>query len=429
MGHSKSKGYDYSGQMDQMRAQHQKSIAEMREQHEKMRQRHEKEVQDLVLRLCNEKDTQLRKERKEMEEKLEREWKERDTAIQQLRIDQHKLQETHKEEIKKMEKSQLIDKRLQLKALYNEINKPLNDYCAKALKLEKEKLDFEKRVIEEGKKLLKFDSEIKDARMLRLVLYSPTGEGKSALGNRIAGDNSEDGDEGPFDPCHGIESKTQEIKKCIVPQGLYQYPLSVTDQPGCRDSKGRDFEHANNLVGYLRGIEYVHGIVLVKNIQDVRMSDVYQEMLKNLELLLGRKVWKNIIVVFTKVEGRAIKTADEYSKEFTNKIRDVMKLTEEEAPLPVILVSNFDDGYQEPLQKLINVELPKFGKFYCDELHSPFEKLQTELASKIGEFEAAIFKCKEAEEKLRDVRDRIIAIEQQLKMLDKSFVPEFLKAD
>ncbi|ETO07737.1 AIG1 family protein [Reticulomyxa filosa] len=225
-------------------------------------------------------------------------------------------------------------------------------------------------------KLLKFEPEVSDPDTLRIVLYSPTGEGKSLLGNRIAGDNSEEGLEGPFVPSDSVESKTQEIKKVFIRKGIYKYPVSLTDQPGESDSTGRDREHATNLVSYLKGIEYIHAVVLVKNYQDVRVSDAYQSMLKNLEAMLGRNVWKHMVIVMTRVEGPKAKKASEYGKEFSNKIRDILKLTGEEAPLPIIYLSNFEEKYLEPLQKLVNEIVPRLGKFHCDSLHSPLDELQ-----------------------------------------------------
>ncbi|ETN97546.1 hypothetical protein RFI_39983, partial [Reticulomyxa filosa] len=292
--------------------------------------------------------------------------------------------------------------------------------------------------VSQAQKVLKFGKEISNPETLRIVLYSPTGEGKSLLGNRITGDKSGEGLEGPFAPSDSVESKTQEIKKIFIDKGLYKYPVSLTDQPGEADSTGRDREHATNLVTYLRGIEFIHAIVLVKNYQDARISETYQNMLKNLESMLGRDVWKHMIIVMTRVEGPKAKKAPEYGKEFSNKIREILKLTKEEAPLPVLGLSNFDEQYLEPLQILINELVPQLGKFHCNNLHSPLEELEVclilfffcllknisfiynELVAKVRETDAAFAKYDEFRQDLDGLYARLITTEQRLKSLELS---------
>ncbi|ETN97545.1 hypothetical protein RFI_39984, partial [Reticulomyxa filosa] len=213
-----------------------------------------------------------------------------------------------------------------------------------------------------------------------------------------------------------------EIKKIFIDKGLYKYPVSLTDQPGEADSTGRDREHATNLVTYLRGIEFIHAIVLVKNYQDARISETYQNMLKNLESMLGRDVWKHMIIVMTRVEGPKAKKAPEYGKEFSNKIREILKLTKEEAPLPVLGLSNFNEQYLEPLQILINELVPQLGKFHCDTLHSPLEELENELVAKIRKTDAAFAKYDEARQELDGLYARLITTEQRLKSLELSWI-------
>ncbi|ETO36616.1 hypothetical protein RFI_00444 [Reticulomyxa filosa] len=384
-------------------------------------------------------DEALRAERENSIKALEKERVERDKKMQELQTKQETLQKQHVDEMRTMEKSQLLERYDQLKAHYAQMQKPYREYYSIWAELLEEQDELKAKVVEEksfflkkkkiptlhhyvyvASKVLKFGPEISDPATLRIVLYSPTGEGKSLLGNRIAGDNSDEGLKGPFVPSDSVDSKTQEIKKVFIPKGLYKYPVSLTDQPGESDSTGRDREHAANLVAYLKGIEYIHAVVLVKNYQDVRVSDSYQSMLKNLESMLGRKVWKHMIIA---------KKAPEYGREFSNKIREILKLTNEEAPLPIIYLSNFEEKYLEPLQKLVNEIVPYLGKFHCDSLHSPLDELQVgvtpfffkknnELVEKTRETEAARAKYDEITQDLDGLYARIVATEQRLKSLE-----------
>ncbi|ETN99715.1 hypothetical protein RFI_37752, partial [Reticulomyxa filosa] len=153
------------------------------------------------------------------------------------------------------------------------------------LSQERERCKLKSQVDNEREQVSIFAKEREDSKVLRIVLYGPTGEGKSLLANRFIGDDSEEGEQGPFVPSDDVHSKTQDIKKELVPCSTrYKYPFTVIDQPGCFDSAGRDRYHINHLVQFLRGIEFIHAIVLVKSFASPRLSSIYQHMLQCLRL-------------------------------------------------------------------------------------------------------------------------------------------------
>ncbi|ETO27795.1 AIG1 family protein [Reticulomyxa filosa] len=225
----------------------------------------------------------------------------------------------------------------------------------------------------------KFKEELKDMESLRVLLYSPTGEGKSTLGNRILGDESPDGNKGPFEVSDGIDSKTQDISKQFLAKGkLYKHSISVIDCPGTFDSNYRDRQHANNLVAYLQGIQFINAIVLVKNYQHPRIDDNYNRFLQELQTMFGVNVWKHAIIVFTKFEGRDTKKLELYQKQFVEDVRRRIACDATQAPLPVVPISNLED-YKTKVQHLVDIEVAKMLKFSCEHLRSPLEELAVKL--------------------------------------------------
>jgi len=351
-------------------------------------------------------------------ESLERMQRGRDAEMKQQ---MKSLQET----MSQMGKTQLMELYKEEKLHYQQVKKPFAEYYAIAAKKEEERCKLKLEAVKEGEKLSSFRQEWGDLEALRVVLYAPTGEGKSLLANRIYGDDSEWGDQGPFVPSDDVKSETQAIKKEFIPKGTrYKYGVSLTDQPGCSDSTGRDREHANNLVQYLRGLNYVNAIVLVRNFQNARLSATYQQMLANLEGMLGRRVWKNVVIVMTRVEGPQAKKAPELVKKIVDEMRNILKISTEEAPFPIVCLSNFE-GYLEPLQNLINEQIPKMGEFHCDKLHSPFEELTAELDKKTREAKEAMDKFFETRHQLDELCTKIRATEDKIKSMDSQFCADF----
>jgi len=233
-------------------------------------------------------------------------------------------------------------------------------------------------------------------------------------------------DKGPFKASDNVKSETNKISKTFIPKGRYDYAVSLTDQPGTADTTGIDRQHANNLVEYLRGIEYINAIVLVKNYHNSRLDMEYQNMLKNLEMMLGREMWKHIIIVFTKVEGRVNNIKDHVEK-FVTYLREIMNLTPEEAPISTICLSNFEN-FENPIKELINVCAPSKGKFVYSHLQSPLQSLQIELKKKKDCLEVTTDKLNEAKKYLSGLIKNIADSENRIKQLDNTFKCDFKSA-
>ena len=105
-------------------------------------------------------------------------------------------------------------------------------------KIKQELVDIGAQIEEEEKLLVHFPEEYNDRSRKIVVLIGNTGDGKSTVGNRLCGDESEMAEEGPFETSDQSQSCTQTLSKERTQIGDMQ--LTVVDAPGWNDSEGKD---------------------------------------------------------------------------------------------------------------------------------------------------------------------------------------------
>jgi len=232
-------------------------------------------------RIRKEQQNKYDEDMKELQQRHSRKWdavvKEQKAVIKSMEMQL----ETMKEENKQVTKQELQKRHYFLVSAEAECKKNLEDLKKEFSVIERNFSEMSNKYYQEETRMSHIKIEREDPNVLRVILYSPTGCGKSTLGNRLCGDTSQLGDKGVFAVGHGITSETDKIKKQIIRN--YRHTISIIDQPGVADSRGalEDEKHANELVTYLRGITFVNAIIILKkNIKIQELTVVIKKCCK-----------------------------------------------------------------------------------------------------------------------------------------------------
>ena len=330
-----------------------------------------------------EKDEALKKLQNEMNKKLDEVNKQNQRNQKELKDELSKLRQEYANTMKEMTVQDLLNSLQNLIQIRDEIQ---TAYINNLQQLYRNQIIYNQlscNIKYEENKLVKFKNEINDTNIMQLLLYSPTDDGKSTLANRLFGDTSQQGNEGPFKTSHFSSSETQNIQKGYI-KFLWDIPISVIDTPGFYDSNGKfkDRVHNNNIIEYLRGCNGINAFILLKQCGiAARLDNTYIQMLRLLHKQISNKAdefWKHVIIILPNVDGnnkRYNKCGDLYKQDLMDNIRKQLVIPID-IDLPIISISTFDD-YKKPLYRLINEIVPR-NKFYSTMLHSPLQQLKTD---------------------------------------------------
>merc|ERR1712087_213688 len=169
------------------------------------------------------------------------------------------------------------------KILIAQLNEKQSDYevLRDAVNLLADQIQKEEKEIDE----FKVERINKSAKVI--ILMGRTGGGKSTFSNRLSGDTSVLGDQGPSIASASCKSVTQENSKQLITFG--DHLIAVVDTPGVGDSYGRDREHSNRLCAYLKGCGGINAFVVVCNGACPRFDAHFKQMLQQYDLMAERR--------------------------------------------------------------------------------------------------------------------------------------------
>jgi predicted GTPase len=155
------------------------------------------------------------------------------------------------------------------------------------------------REIEEFRSPFTFEEKISE-ECVKIVLIGDTGDGKSTLGNRLSGDLSLAGTDGPFHTSNAANSDTDTIHVSNFTRDRVSF--CVVDTPGFCDSRGTDKSNASMIAAMLQKLGTVNAFMLVRDVNHTRFDSNFQKTLTNVTAMLGDSFWRNVIVVLTHVD-------------------------------------------------------------------------------------------------------------------------------
>eukprot|EP00026_Physarum_polycephalum_P010982 Phypoly_transcript_11171.p1 GENE.Phypoly_transcript_11171~~Phypoly_transcript_11171.p1 ORF type:complete len:380 (+),score=49.83 Phypoly_transcript_11171:45-1184(+) len=160
------------------------------------------------------------------------------------------------------------------------------------------------------------------------VVMGPTGSGKSALCNIMAGSI--------------LFTESPDLSSCTYQTSIHTsnwmnsgQKTMIVDTPGHGDSAGRDTEHIRAMVESLKSIQYASVFVILFNGQSPRYDESLQSMLKTVVQIFGPEFFKHTILAFSRWGFDAVSKAQrsmnneteaQRSTEYSNFIRNQFNL-------------------------------------------------------------------------------------------------------
>ena len=161
------------------------------------------------------------------------------------------------------------------------------------------------------------------SKTINILLFGETGNGKSALGNYLLGN----------DAFKGYNDYKGGTKVTVGKRGVGDNSnLFVIDTPGLDDRTGEDKKHMIQLVEYIRQHKELNAILVVFNFQQVRFPYNMQTMLKLFcNIFPMKEVGNHFALIFTNTFTKRGEVTPEQKSSKANKILPEFKRVIEEA--------------------------------------------------------------------------------------------------
>jgi len=126
------------------------------------------------------------------------------------------------------------------------------------------------------------------------VVLGPTGSGKSALCNILAGSNA-------------LFVESEDLSSCTYQTSIQTANwlgsaprVMIVDTPGHGDSSGRDSQHIVAMVESLKSVQYATVFIIVFNGQAPRYDEPLQSMLNTFVQVFGKDFFKHTMLAFSR---------------------------------------------------------------------------------------------------------------------------------
>eukprot|EP01084_Bolivina_argentea_P110628 197488_1 len=261
----------------------------------------------------------------------------------------------------------------------------------------------------EQKQVERFELERTDKTNKIIIAFGDrTGAGTSTFCNRVVGDKSEFGNNGPFKTSSGSETCTQEFCKFVAE--IDNKNITIVDSPGIDGSDGCYRKHGNDLCKYLKRCGGINTFVLVMSSINVRLG-MLQSMLEQYSNIFGDEFFKRLIIVVTRVDSDVSHRQFVESKLVETLRKDVCTKFNLNIDIPVIPIgaNNYEDSIATLIEKIPS------DKFTCNHIQSPIHELKMQHANIVIQYDDLQVQLNSIQNQLNFVNDSINALEKVIK--------------
>merc|ERR1712154_252341 len=265
--------------------------------------------------------------------------------------------------------------------------------------------ELSRQILLEEKEIEEFKVERNDESTKIIITLGGTGSGKSTLCNRMSGDCSLFGDEGPCKTSGDGQSCTLNNAKLVVQ--IEGTKITIVDTPGIGDSFGRDREHGNKLCAYLRGCGGINGFVLIRNGTNPRFDQSFQAMLKEYHGMFGSVFFERLIIIATRIDSKINKLQFEKYNQADSVRKDICDLFNlQNVSIPVIPIGF--ENYHESLLALVQ-NIPS-NKFEIENIKSPIDALKIRRSALQNEEDALRRQMNDIQTQINEVNESLDAL-------------------
>ena len=259
-----------------------------------------------------------------------------------------------------------------------------------------------------------------------IAVIGETGNGKSTLCNRLFGDESKEGDKGPFEVSE-MDVGTLNVnyrRKWVSIGNNKNANIVIVDTPGLNDgTDNNNNKYLNNIGDLVKTCHHINAFFIVIKYSDMSMRyRSTKRAIKSFEQLLSKQMYQHLILVITRVEGNNPCDNNGYliSKSVSRKITKIKSALFDDVNIcnNVELVTIGHNDYKNKVKKLLS--MVKNNAFNGKEIVTrPIEILQTQLDEAENALADAQNSQAIAEQMMNKTKSKLNKAEAELRRLQR----------